>query len=63
MLTYQDLLAVGENEKARTEFVFSAINRHKATNVYREAIIAESYDRKRNTTIMQYQKLLYTMSG
>lgn len=63
MLTYQDLLAVGDNEKARTEFVFSAINRHKATNVYREAIIAESYDRKRNTTIMQYQKLLYTMSG
>ena len=63
MLTYQDLLAVGDNEKARTEFVFSTINRHKATNVYREAIIAESYDRKRNTTIMQYQKLLYTMSG
>ena len=63
MLTYQDLLAVGDNEKARTEFVFSTINRHKATNVYREAIIAESYDRKRNTTIMQYQKLLYTVSG
>lgn len=63
MISYQDLLAVGESESARKEFVFSAINRHKATNVYRMSKIAEDYDRKRNTTILQFQKLLYTVSG
>lgn len=63
MQTYQDLLKVGENETDRMQFVFAAINKHKNTPVYRESVIADEYDRKMNTTIVNYQKLLYTMSG
>lgn len=63
MQTYQDLVAVGKNEKERMNFVFSAIAKHKSTSMYKTAQIAEEYDHKRNTTIMQYQKLLYTVSG
>lgn len=63
MITYQDLLKLGDDEIARRDFVFASINRHKSTMVYRNAVMADEYDRKRNTTILQYQKLLYTMSG
>ena len=63
MQTYQDLLNVGETDSARMDFVFGAINKHKVSPGYRVALTADEYDRKRNTTIMQYQKLLYTMSG
>lgn len=63
MQTYQDLLAVGDNDKARMEFVFAAINRHKGTQIYKMSEVADSYDRKRNITILQFQKLLYTISG
>lgn len=63
MITYQDLLAVGENERSRIDFVHKVINNHQQSKLYRDALTADAYDRKRNTTIMQYQKLLYTLSG
>lgn len=62
-LTYQDLLAVGEDEKARMDFCIQAINRHQSSEMYRMGEIAREYDRQRNVTITNYQKLLYTMSG
>lgn len=63
MITYQDLEKVGENEQDRMEFVYNSINKHKTSDLYKMAVVANEYDEKRNTTIMQYQKLLYTMSG
>ena len=63
MLTYQDLLKVGENESARMEFVKRAIEQHKATDLYQTAIIADKYDRHLNPTIMEYQKMLYDVMG
>ena len=63
MVTYQDLLKVGDNDKARMDFVRNCINQHKATELYKTAVIADEYDRHQNRTIMQYQKLLYDMSG
>ncbi len=63
MKTYQDLLAVGEDEKKRADFVRSAISEFKNTDIYREAVIAFDYAKHRNVTINQYQKLLYTLSG
>lgn len=45
------------------EFILSAINQHKGSELYKIAFDAEEYDRQRNVTIMSYQKLLYTMSG
>lgn len=44
-------------------FLMAAIEEHKASDLYRIAYDAELYDKQLNVTIMQYQKLLYTMSG
>lgn len=63
MLTYQDLLLVPETEKDRMDFIKKAIGQHKTTGLYKIAQDAELYDRHRNKTIADYQKLLYTVSG
>lgn len=63
MKTYQDLLEVGENESERIDFVQTAINEFKVSDIYRDADIAYKYAKKKNVTINEYQKLLYTVSG
>lgn len=63
MITFQDLIEVGDSDKARIEFVFSTIGKHKATKCYRDSVTADAYDRRQNVTICTYQKLLYTLSG
>lgn len=63
MLTYQDFLQVEQRDEQIMEFVRMAINQHKDTDLYKKAVIAGEYARRQNRTIMQYQKLLYTISG
>lgn len=63
MKTYEDLLAVGEDEKARQDFVLTVIKDHKSSKLYKEAKTAYEYYCKRNVTITEYRKLLYTLSG
>lgn len=63
MYTYQDLLEVEQAESKRMQFVRGAINQHRATGLYNMAVIADEYDRHRNRTIVQYQKLLYDVTG
>lgn len=63
MITYQDLLAVGEEDNARINFVLSVIRTHKRSEEYKTAKIAQEYDKKQDVTIVNYQKLLYTISG
>lgn len=63
MITYQDLLDVGDREDSRMEFVLNAIHQHKSTRKYDRGVCAEEYYRHQNRTIMQFQKLLYTVSG
>ena len=63
MLTYQDFLLVGQDEKDRMDFVWRAIENHKSTDLYRTAIIADEYDRHQNRTIREYQKILYDVMG
>lgn len=63
MLTYQDLLDVGTDEKNRMEFVKKVIHTHKISPQYEIAKTADLYDRRQNKTIMEYRKLLYTISG
>ena len=63
MITYQDLLDVGTDESRKIEFVRSAIATHKNSDLYKFAVTADKYDRCQNETIMEYQKLLYTVSG
>lgn len=45
------------------EFTRSIIEEHKRSELYKNAVLAKEYDRRRNRTIVNYQKLLYTMSG
>ncbi|MCD8207071.1 MAG: phage portal protein [Bacteroidales bacterium] len=63
MKTYQDLQNAGPQEKTRMDFILSAINDHKSSEMYRIASDAEEYDRQNNVTIMNYRKVLYTLSG
>lgn len=63
MKTYNDLVALGKNEQARKDFIIQAIADHKGTPEYKVAKDAEMYMKTLNPTIMEYKKLLYTMSG
>lgn len=64
MKTYQDFLEVSEkSDRERMEFVLSAINNHKDSDLYKQAVIAKDYDAHRNVTIANFQKLLYTLNG
>lgn len=63
MFTYQDLLKVPDIESQRMDFVKRCIGSHKQTGLYKTAVIADQYRAQRNTTIVTYQKLLYTVTG
>lgn len=64
MRFYEDLQAVPEgNEKELLDFILTAISEHKHSPLYEEAATAYEYFKKRNVTITQYQKLLYTLAG
>ena len=65
MKTYEDLIEVREREDyvALTNFMLDAIAEHKTSPLYREAYTAYQYMRKRNETILKFQKMLYKMSG
>ena len=62
MKYFSDLEQAGKGQRL-IEFVLSAINEYKASDMYSEAVTAYEYFKKRNVTINQYQKLLYTLSG
>lgn len=62
MKTYEDLQEV-QSDDGKLEFVLAAIQDHKSSDLYKDAVIGYDYFRRRNTTITQYQKLLYTLSG
>ena len=60
MYTYQDLVAAGND---KMDFVRTAISDHKGTSIYQTAKIADLYNRHKNVTINQYQRILYTVTG
>jgi Phage portal protein, SPP1 Gp6-like. len=63
MYTYQDLLKIADTDDTRMEFVKQCINQHKTTDLYKTALVADSYDKHKNKTINDYQKFLYDMTG
>lgn len=64
MRTYEDLLELPEgNETAKVQFILSSIFEYKTSDQYKDAVVAYDYFKRRNVTITQFQKLLYTMSG
>lgn len=63
MKTYQDLLAAGQEDKARGDFVRAAIQAFQAEPQFRTARDAEAYYRHENPTIMRAQKMVYNLLG
>lgn len=63
MYTYQDLLAVGDVEKDRMDFVRNAVSQHQSSEEYKIAKDAEEYYARKNTTIGKYQKFLRDTFG
>lgn len=61
MITYQDFqkLRLADEKNA----VLRAINEWKCGEIYKTAIVADTYDRQRNDTIMTYVKKMFTLSG
>ena len=62
MKTYQDLIKISSDE-GKGEFCVEAVAEFRATKEYAEAKDGERYYNKHNTTIEQFQKFLYTVSG
>ena len=63
MYTYQDLIAVGNNEKDRMEFVQSVVRQHLNSIEHRIAADNELYYSGENPTIYRYQKIIYDLMG
>lgn len=63
MYTFQDLTALGLDEKKRTKFVREAVIAHQKTVAYRVAKDAEAYYAKHNVTIERFQKFLIDVYG
>lgn len=63
MLTYEDLLAVGENDRNRMEFVLKVIRQHETSEAYRKAAKAMLYYKGLNPTISAYEKIIYDQLG
>lgn len=63
MLTYEDLLAVGEDEKQRIAFVEKVIAQHTQSAAYKYAQQAMMYYGGENPTINRYEKIIYDAAG
>jgi len=61
--TYQDLIACGQDERLRMEFIRSAVNEHKSSPLYKTAVDARLYYEGENPTITKYEKIIYDMNG
>lgn len=59
MKTFQDLQKAGNIE----QFIFSAIDEHKGSEMYRMAKEGIDYSTGHNTAITNFKKLLYTLTG
>lgn len=63
MITFQDWLKVPKRDKDIADFVRQVINAHKSSDLYKTAKVADEYDRCRNTTVMNYQKMVTLVTG
>lgn len=59
MLTYQDY----EKAPDKLEFLLKLIKEHKTSNEVKVALVADEYDRQRNTTINTFIQRIYTVKG
>lgn len=61
--TYQDLLAVGQDQTDRMKFIKTVIDNHKSSSDYDTAETARAYMKKQNTGIKEFSKMIYTITG
>lgn len=59
MLTYQDYLSARDREAFLAQLVFS----HEAEEMTKTARVADLYDRRRNVTVNEYVKKVYSAAG
>lgn len=63
MITYQDLVALKNNEKERMAFIQRVIGQHEGSEIYLVAKDADMYFRHLNPTIMRAEKIMYDALG
>ena len=64
MKTFQDWQKVsGQSEDERMKFILTAINEHKSSQIYEDAITGEDYFNGENTTIKKVQKMIFNAMG
>lgn len=63
MITWQDLVEIGEDKKERANFILQVINEHRGSQLYRTALDAGEYYKQQNPTIMRFQKKIYNLAG
>lgn len=63
MITYQDLLAVGDGEQNRIDFVYKVINDWQTTEIYKRASEARAYYASDDVAILKFQKFLTKVTG
>lgn len=63
MLTYQDLMSIGDDEEERAAFVLAAIRQHRGGFDYQTACTADLYDRQMNKTINDYVQTIFDITG
>ena len=56
-------MVAGDSEQSRIEFIRAAINDHRNSAGYRQAVDAELYYNGENPTINRYEKIIYDMQG
>lgn len=57
------MLAVGEGERKRAEFIMDAISDHKTSEIYNADVTNTLYYNGENPTINQYEKIIYDEMG
>lgn len=63
MITYQDLLEVGENDKSKMDFVYKVIGEHRSSEAYAQAEEAREYYLSNDLEILRFQKMLTKVTG
>lgn len=63
MKTFQDLLAVGENDRDRADFLLGAVQQFQTSELFKTARDADAYYRHLNPTIMKAQRVVFNLLG
>lgn len=63
IVTYQDLLDCGKEDRCRMDFVRSAVMEHQSSARYKTAVAAEKYYKGENPAITEYEKIIYDING